>query len=58
MNNAPFDENDHDDDSMYTGSSGSSGKHKKSDCWEDCDIYEDSTGDNERLHWVIGHDAP
>jgi hypothetical protein len=59
MNNAPFDENDHDDDSMYTGSSGSSGKHKKkSDCWEDGDIYEDSTGDNGRLHWVIGHDAP
>ena len=59
MNNAPENDNEHDNDSMYTGSSGgSSGNHKKSDCWEHCDIYEDSTGDNERLHGVIGHDAP
>jgi hypothetical protein len=44
---------------MYTGSSGgSSGNHKKSDCWEICDIYADSNEDNARLHEIIGHNAP
>ena len=59
MNNAPDNDNEHDNDSMYTGSSGgSSGNHKKSDCWENCDIYADSTEDNGLLHEIIGHNAP
>ena len=58
MNNPQTGEHDHDNDSMYTGSSGDSGHFKnKITSWEDEDLFADRNQGHDLVYGVVGINA-